>query len=169
MVIPGSGQFPARGIIQQFERAQREIAGDSSLLGAWVPILQQYGPSLLDECEQAEKLARRLVEEWLSSYMFKRRKTKAKTVADWFADYGTHQSHSVGITREQARAQGLKITNLEKSPALQDAVLSVHHAVMHTFQSSAAKIVENHNGKAWAQLQQVFQLQVPLGIPPPTP
>ena len=39
--------------------------------------------------------------------------------------------------------------SLEDDSALQDLVLTVHHAYMHTFSTTPAiKIIENHNGKA---------------------
>ncbi len=168
MVTP-QGQYPARSILEQFEQAKAEIAGDPSLLGAWVPILQQYGPSLLRQCERAEELARQLVQQWISDYMLHRtrgRKSKAATIAQWFADYGASTSHALGISREQARAQGVRIIDLEADKALQDAVLSVHHATIHTFQGPAAKIVENHLGRAWVQLSQTISIQIPLGGAP---
>lgn len=50
-----------------------------------------------------------------------------------------------GIDRDAAKAQGLVIEDLEDDEALQEAVLSVHHAIMHTMgMSLVAKIVENH-------------------------
>jgi hypothetical protein len=97
--------------------------------------------------------------------MLRGRRSKAKKAAAWFADYKLHQSHSLGIARDQARKQGLKVTDLEADQALQDAVLSVHHCVMHTFQGPTAKLVENHLGRAWVQLEQTVQMQVPRGLP----
>jgi hypothetical protein len=169
MVTP-QGQYPARAILEQFDRAKKEIAADPAVLGAWVPILQAYGPSLLQECERADLLARGLVQQWLESYMLRsdrRRRRKAADIAQWFAEYGANQSHALGIGRDEARAHGVHIVDLEADQALQDAVLSVHHATMHTFQGAAAKIVENHLGRAWVQLAQVIQVQVPLVRPGP--
>jgi hypothetical protein len=167
MITP-TGQFPARGIVQQFERAKREVSADPSLLGAWVPILQQYGPALLEECEKAEQLARSLVAEWLRDYMFAGKKDAAdmaEAIATWFSEYGASQSHSLGIDRDKARAEvpDLVIENLEDDQDLQDAVLSVHHSMIHTLSGSAVKIVENHIGKAFVSHQQV--MQVPVQIP----
>lgn len=167
-ILMPQGQFPARSIIEQFDRAKREIAEDASVLGAWVPILQQYGPSLLELCERAEKLAKGLVEEWLRTYSLSEDPdgaAKAAAIAQWFADYPTHQSHSMGITREQARDQGLNITDLEADQELQDAVLSVHHATILTFQGPAVKIIENHLGRAFVQMTQTLQIPLQLAIP----
>jgi len=175
-LITPSGAVPARAVLEQFERAKRECTADPSLLGAWLPILQQYGPALLELCERAEELAQRLVTDWVGRYMLRElRKTdrdeadkKAKDIAAFFASYELHQSHGMAIDREQAREQGLNVTDLEADQDLQDAVLSVHHATMHTLSATAAiKIVENHMGKAFVQQQQLMQVQVPLVQPGP--
>ena len=146
---------PARAIIEQFDRACQQIKDDPGLLAAWMPILQQYGTSLLVECESAEKLAKSLVEDWLSAHMFKgmlNAAAKAAEVASWFADYKLHHSHALGIGRDDARAQGVIIDDLEQHQALQDAVLSVHHATMHSLHRGAVKIIENHRGDAFVRL-----------------
>ncbi len=155
-LVTDRGQMPARAVIEQFERAKRECA-DPSQLPAWIPILQQYGPALLEQCEKAELLARGLAEEWLRDYMFKGRSdasTLAISAASYFADYEIHASHSMGIDRESARQQGLNIVDLEEDEELQDAVLSVHHATMLTFgMTSVVKLVENHLGRAFVQIE----------------
>ncbi len=59
------------------------------------------------------------------------------------------------------------IEDLEASQDLQDAVLTVHHATMHTFQGPAVKIVENHLGRAYVKIAQQMVIQVPK--PPQAP
>lgn len=169
MVTP-QGQIPARAVIEQFERAKDECKKDPSVLGAWIPMLQQYGPALLVQCEQAEELARRMVEQWLAEYMFvgeKHGKKKAAKIAKYFANYKVHKSHSLGLDRDEARAQGVNIKNLEDDQALQDAVLSVHHVAMHTFQGPAIKIIENHLGKAFVQQGRLVEAPTPPAAAPP--
>lgn len=168
-LVWGPWQAPARAILRQFAQAKEECR-DPGLLGAWIPILQQYGPALIQQCEAAETLAKRLVQEWLEEYMFAASADKAEraaATASYFADYETHQSHALGIDREQARSHGVTIDNLEDWPELQDAVLTVHHAAMHTFQGPAVKIVENHLGRAFVKVTQQVVVQLPM--PAPTP
>lgn len=163
-MVAGAWTAPARAILRQFEQAKDECK-DPSLLGAWIPILQQYGPALIQQCEAAEALALRLVREWLEQYMFAGSPDahdKAAAVAGFFADYEIHRSHSLGIDRDQAKQQGLVVEDLEASQNLQDAVLSVHHATMHTLQGPAVKIVENHLGRTYAKLAQQVVVQVPV-------
>lgn len=182
-IVSSQGMIPARAIIDQFERAKEECKRDPSNLAAWMPILQQYGPGLLDQCERAGAMAKRLVRDWLRTYMFAGEddaEQRASDVAEHFADYGRHQSHNLGIDRDEVRAQGINVADLEQDQDLQDAVLSVHHATIHTFGGPAAKIVENHFGKAWVKLAGQINFQVPaqppivipagaapLGPPPP--
>jgi hypothetical protein len=157
-MFTGQRYAPARAIIDQFDRAKREISDDPASLQAWFPILQQYGVSLLEECEAAEKLGRRLVAQWLREGMFaslgEGAAAKAEEVAAFFADFPSHQSHSLGITRAKAEQKGLTVSKLEDNQAVQDAVLTVHHATMHTLGGPAVKIVENHLHRAYVKLQQ---------------
>jgi hypothetical protein len=169
MVI-GNQQYPARAILEQFERAKRELKADASLLPAWIPILQAYGPSLLEQCEQAEKLAQRLVRDWLRRYMLpsgRYRARNAARIAKYFADYARHQSHGMGIGRDEAERIGVTVKELETDQRLQDAVLSVHHAVAHTFTGTAAvKIIENHHGRAFIKIAQAQTISLPIQLAP---
>ena len=46
----GVRAIPAQAVLDQFDRAQRECA-DPAKLSAWLPMLSQYGPDLLIQCE----------------------------------------------------------------------------------------------------------------------
>src|SRR5712691_5768640 len=159
--------IPARAILDQFARAKEECSADPSLLGAWAPILQQYGPALIEQCNAAEKLSRRLVRQWLKTYMFAGEPYPARAAeraVKYFASFNIHRSHSLGISRDQARAKGVVIDDLEDNEALQDAVLSVHHAAIHVLSMTpTVKMIENHLGRAFVQQQQAIQL--PFAIP----
>jgi Serine dehydrogenase proteinase len=170
-MVSGSGAYPARAILEQFDRAKRELSERPELLSAWLPILQGYGPSLLEQCEQAEELSKRLVRDWLRRYMLAdtipnvaSRAAKASRIAAYFANYERHKSHGMGISREAARDKGVVVRDLESDNTLQDAVLSVHHATMHTFNGAAAKIIENHLGIAYVKLQFQQTIQIPVGL-----
>lgn len=74
----------------------------------------------------------------------------AREVAAWFANFSDFRSHGRRVTRDDARAKGVFVDNLEDDQTLQGLVLSVHHAAMHTLTATpTAKIVENHLGRAW--------------------
>lgn len=166
------GPIPARAIIDQFEMAKAECARDPRVISAWLPVLQQYGPVLIKQCETADRLARRLVREWLRAYMLRAdpdRIDLSGKIARYFADHGRHQSHALGIDREAAMSKGVVIDLLEADQALQDAVLSVHHATLHTYAGGAVKIIENHLGKAFVQHQGLMPMPGLPVLAPPVP
>jgi len=166
----GRRAIPAQAITEQFERAKEECKNDPKNLGVWLPIIEQYGPALIVECENAIDLSKNLVLEWLTQYMFKKENGEeiAKKVAETLANHSLFKSHGRHIDREQAKEIGLKITDLEIDNKLQDLVLSVFHATTHTFDGTGAvKIIENHMGKAFIKQLQVHQIVVPAQPPKP--
>lgn len=172
LVMP-FGMVPAGALVRQFQRAAKECAEDVSRLAAWTPTLQQYFPGLLEMCQDAEDLGKTLVTSWLTEYMLRDQADaaeQASRIADFFADSTVHKSHGRGIAREEAREKGVKIEDLEADSVLQDAVLSVHHAYMHTMSGTAAtKVIENHMGSAFILQSQMINLPMPgppAGMPP---
>ena len=153
--------IPSQAIIDQFERAKKECIENPKNVGVWLPILEQYGPALIIQCEEAIKLSKELVEEWLKNYMFadngEEAKKKSDEVAKKLSNHSVFLSHGRRIGREQAKKFGLKITNLEDDPVFQDLVLSVFYSTTFTFDATpAAKIIENHLGHAFIkQFQQI--------------
>ena len=143
---------PAQAVLDQFDQAQRECA-DPAKLSAWLPMLSQYGPDLLVQCESALGMSRDLVKTWLETYMFSEiddRSERAEEVAEWLAGHDNFKSHSRHIPRTEVEERGLAVSRLEDDQVLQDLALSVFHATTHTFSSTpAAKIVENHTGRAF--------------------
>lgn len=146
----GRRMVPAQAIIDQFDLAKKESV-DPEKLSVWMPILGQYGPALLVECDNTLKLSQELVESWIFQYMFDGKDAeKAKSIARYLADHKNFKTHSRHIDRAQAQSIGLKIQNMEDDPRLQDAILSVFHATTHTMDGTpAVKIIENHDGKAF--------------------
>lgn len=155
ITLPTGVTLPAGALIEQFREAQEECAKDPARITGWLPTLQQYPPGLLNVCESVAQLAEALVAEWLAKYMFKGdpdAASKASDVASWLGDDQVHLSHSRPIVREQLVERGLKVTALEDDPDLQDAVLSVHHAYMHTLgASTVVKLIENQLGRRFLQ------------------
>jgi hypothetical protein len=153
----GPRSAPADAIKEQFRMAQEQCAADSTRLAAWLPILRMYGPGLLAQCEDQANLSRQLVGLWLEQYMFAgedHAADRAQAAATWFSDYPEFRSHGRRVNRDAARAQGLKVIDLEADDELQDAMLSVHHTVRLTLSGTpAAKLIENHLGRAYIEIQ----------------
>ena len=167
----GVRSVPAQAVLDQFEKAKRECA-DPAKLSAWLPMLAQYGPDLLERSEMALELSKTLVKQWLKTYMFKSAddsESQAESVSTWLASHQNFKSHSRHLPRSTLVENGVKVVELEQDQALQDKSLSVFHATNHTFTgTSAAKIVENHQGKAFIKQFSVHPLnvgleQVPMG------
>lgn len=160
----GQRMVPAQAILAQFERAKTECQ-DPAKLGAWLPMLGQYGPDLLVQCEEASEMSKDLVQSWLESYMFKgekQRKKKADEIASWLSNHGHFKSHSRHIQRQELEKRGLKIEYLENDQKMQDIFLSIFHATTHTFNGTpAVKIIENHLGKAFIKQAQPMIVQIP--------
>lgn len=174
LVFPHA-MVPAGAIARTFKRAQDECSADATKLSAWVPTLQQYFPGLLDMCDDSTKLARSLAEEYLRDNMFRGHPngpTLAASAGEFFADDQVHIAHGRGIHRDALLGLGLIVHPLEGDNALQDAVLSIHHAYMHTFgMTPTSKIIENHIGRAMiktsAMHMQTMQMQMPMVPPQP--
>jgi hypothetical protein len=164
----GPRSAPGQAILDQFDLAKKECQ-DPKNLPAWLPILRYYGPGLIAQCDHQRELAEAYVAGWLERFMFKNdgpvAGVLAQAVAAWFADFKTFKSHGRRVSREDARAQGVKVVDLEDDSELQDAILSVHHAFQHTFSATqAGKIIENHHGRAWMKIttQQIQLSAVPV-------
>ena len=166
----GQRTVSAEAIREQFELAVKECK-DPSNLGAWLPMLSQYGPDVLVKCQHAAAMAKSLVQGWLEEYMFNgdsEAKTKAADIADWLAKHRHFKSHGRHIPRKELESKGLLIEQLESDQKLQDLVLSVFHATNHTFNGTAAvKIVENQLGHAFVKAANV-QVAMPQFIPTPS-
>lgn len=168
----GTRLVPAQSVLDQFDKAQRECA-DPAKLSAWLPMLAQFGPDLLVRCEHALEMSKELVRRWLESYMFENHPDKvaqAQAVSDWLANHKNFKSHSRHLARNELRANGIEISDLETSESLQDLSLSVFHAATHTFAATGVvKIVENHLGRAFIKqlnVQAQPALQIGIGNPP---
>lgn len=160
---------PGQAILDQFEQAKKEC-GDPKNLPAWLPILRMYGPGLISDIERKHELAQELVAGWLETYMFRGQSDaheRAQKAAAWFADFSRFKSHGRPVHLDEIRQLGIRATRLEDDPELQDAVLSVHHAMQLTLgQTMAAKVIENHAGRAFVVSMAQVQIPVPLMAPP---
>ncbi|MBP3959588.1 hypothetical protein J8F10_30455 [Gemmata sp. G18] len=164
-IDPQFGGIPAHGVVEEFRRACQEIAADRNMIPIWQPIIAKYHPTFIGECEKAIEWSQEMVADWLTSGMFAGEDPVAtkglvdRIVTD-LSDHATSKSHSRHLSAEKCRDIGLKIVDLESDQPLQEAVLSVHHACIHTLSGSAAyKIIENHTGKAMIIAQQQVFVQ----------
>lgn len=160
------GRFsPAGSIIKQFDRATKKLRNDPLHLPVWIPILQEFAPALLVECENFLKLSRRLVTEWLTEYMFggeRNAKEKARKIASFLANEKNTLSHARRVDADRLQKLGVKIELVEEQDdKLQDAIRQLHLAIMATLDgTSAVKIFENSDGAALLSLLEVAPMVV---------
>ncbi|WP_245846734.1 SDH family Clp fold serine proteinase [Mycobacterium szulgai] len=149
-IDPQIGGLAAHGVVEEFERAKREIAADMSTVAVWQPIIAKYPPAFIGECQKAIAWADKIVSVWLETGMFANEddsKAAATKVNEELADHALTLSHDRHISAEKASELGIKVEMLEDDDGLQDHVLTVHHASALTISETAAfKIIENHNG-----------------------
>jgi hypothetical protein len=160
--------WPAYGIRQEFKRAVKEIKADPAMLAVWQPIISQYRPTFLGQCENAIKWSDAFVRKQLETIMFKgdpKGKDKAKKIVAKLTDYRGNKTHERHIHFDECLAMGLNVELIEDSQPYQDAVLTVHHCFMHTLMNTPAfKIIESHKGATFVKqqiTQQVMVQQVP--------
>ena len=151
-IDPQLGGVAAHGIIEEFNQAQQDIKKDQSFIPVWQPIFNKYQPTLIGECAKAIQWSETMVKEWLKTGMFRGQADaddKVKKVMLELASHALTLSHSRHLSAAKCKDLGLDIVMLESDANLQDAVLTVHHAMIHTLSATnAVKIIENHIGVA---------------------
>lgn len=153
-IDPQYRNVPAEGVIDEFNRAVREIQANPQKALVWKEIISQYRPTFLGECQYAIDLSRNLVTEWLSSCMFKNSKqkqTKVNNIVNGLASHAFSKLHDKHYDYEDCKKIGLKVVALEKDANLQDLVLSIHHSyVLSSYiLPGSLKYIENNNGQTF--------------------
>ena len=166
---------PARAAIDQFERAASDIDADPGKMRVWLPIIRQYGPAFLQECQNAVKLAETLVTDWLSNYMFTGEvdsEERAKKIATWLTDHNEFKTHSRPVWMEQLLTvePTMKIKQLrDVSQEFEDAVMAVYWTIDFTFNNTdAVKLIEHQDGSAYVRVMRTAGVPQPTS-PPTTP
>ncbi len=152
-IDPQFNGIPAHGVIEEFKSAIKAVKKDPASLPLWQTIISRYHPTFIGECQKSIRWSEQMVTDWLETGMLHGQpgaRKKAAKIVKGLSDHKTTKSHARHMTMRQVADLGLVIKDLKLSPNnLQDTVLTVHHAFMHTFANSvAAKIVENQNGVA---------------------
>ncbi len=172
-IDPQFAGIPAHGVVEEFKRAKKEIEESPGAIPVWQPIIANYRPTLIGDCEKAIAWSNEITEEWLKTGMFVNNGSAAqegantediiKTILDELGDHALTKSHNRHLSAGRCRRMGLKIENLEDDQKLQDAVLSYHHACVLTFASThACKIIENHDGIAFVKIVNPLVVNQPI-------
>jgi hypothetical protein len=151
-IDPQMGGVPCKGVLDEFEQAKTDIKTNPSSAALWQAIISKYHPTFLGACKNAIEWSEKLAQEWVNRNMCKEDADRAAKILKEKGDHNSNKSHARHISKEKFKEIGLTIIDMETDHVLQDLILTVHHAFMHTFSSSTAlKIVENHNGIAYVE------------------
>ena len=158
-IDPQFGGTPAFNLMTQFQEAKKDIENNIKSKEFWKLQLDKYPPAFFYSVIDAINLSSTLTSEWLSNYMFsdeKQSQQKQNKINNIVAKLNSNnQSHSRHFTQEFCKEIGLNVESLEENQDLQEAVLSVHHASIITFDiTNATKIIENQNAASYISSQQ---------------
>lgn len=145
---PQLGGLAASAVLEEFDSAIQQIEEKPASSVLWAQIIGKYSPTFLGECQRALDVSVGMVNTWLSENMLNDG-GDADLVAKSLCDHNGSAMHDRHFSIDDARRIGLKITDLEDDNKLQDLVLTIHHAYMHTFsRSTCIKIIESAD-KRW--------------------
>jgi ATP-dependent protease ClpP protease subunit len=178
-VDPQINGIQAYAVLAEIERAYKEITADNQRAWVWNPILSNYTGGFVQRCWWAKENVEEMVTGYLKANMLAalpeaERDAKALSIFNWLTELSANKGHDHHIHYEECEKEGLTIERLEnpEDKKLQDLALTVHHCYMYALSNTTAfKIIENHNGRRWMKLQvqmQTFQfVQPPLSVPQP--
>ncbi|HSW69634.1 MAG TPA: S49 family peptidase [Gammaproteobacteria bacterium] len=160
-IDPQLSGIPAHGVVMEFQRAFEEIKQNPEKAVIWAQIISKYHPTFLSQCENAIKWSHSFVQKQLKSVMFEDEKDadkKADEITKKLSNFDDNKTHARHIHIDECKQLGLKIEDIETNPEIQDLILTVHHCYMHSLMNTPTfKIIENHNGVAFAK-QQLMQI-----------
>nr|VFJ61923.1 MAG: serine protease, ClpP class [Candidatus Kentron sp. DK] len=124
---PQIADVPTLGVIEEFKRASREIKNDPSKIDVWKPILSQYRPTFIGQCEDAIKWTEEFLENELKDNMFFKhddKERKVKAIVKMLMDKRNNKSHGRHLHLDKLRKAGLVTEELEDDNNFQDLVLT---------------------------------------------
>lgn len=179
-MMTANGPSPAVAILAQFRKAQEELKKDASLLPAWMPILSQFGPSRLVDCENAISHAKMLVKTWTQKYMFAGdadAEAKADMLSEFLGDHANFKSHGRPIKLPELLVNGVRAEDIRANATLYTAVdelyccldlLLGNTPVYKIFENSAGEALIRQSGQMMVPMPMLrMQIPQPQPVPPP--
>src|SRR5579871_315483 len=134
-IDPQFGGIAAHGVVEKFQRAAAEIQQNQLMALVWQPIIAKYTPTLIGECQRVIAWSETMVRNWLDTGMLRDDPDKANKIYRIITAFGNIAltlSHARHLGIKQVQDAGAVVTPLENDQALQEAVLTVHHACIQT-------------------------------------
>jgi membrane-bound ClpP family serine protease len=152
-IDPQINGVPAQGVLDEVEKAYKEIVLDASRMTIWQFVLGKYTPAYIGQCQQAVDWSKDFVRSQLVRNMFSNdadRDAKADAIVSSLSNYSQNKAHNRHLHIDACKKLGLVIEDLEQDKVLQDLVLTVHHCFMNALSNtSCIKIVQNQLGAAY--------------------
>ena len=153
-IDPQFNGIPAYNIMSEFQEAKDDLLKNPANAHYWSIKLQQYPAAFMKTAIDAIKLSTELVREWLGACMFDQNSPEDRNIIERIVgclnEHDSSKVHNRHFNADFCRSIGLNVVMLEDDDALQDKVLSVHHAYVVTFDATpAVKIIESQNGKSF--------------------
>ncbi len=147
---PQMGGVAAGAVIEEFEKAVNDVEENPASLGLWGQIIGKYPPTFLVECQKVVDMSKEIIRKWLSQNMLKDSADNLDKALTLLCDHSESVVHNRHFSHHELEDVGLNIRLLEDDDALQDAVLTLHHLYMITFQeTNAIKLIESP-ASTWA-------------------
>lgn len=153
-IDPQLSGIPAYSIVNEFFSAKEDLKNNPMNVQYWSIQLGKYPPAFLNRAIDAIELSGILVKEWLGTCMFDATKDQETIdkIVNSLNEHTDSKEHARHFDSDFCKKIGLKIIDLESDQQLQDKVLSIHHAMVLTFNSTqAVKIIENDQKGTWIQ------------------
>ncbi len=146
--------LPAHGVLEEFDTARREVLLNNNEILLWREIISKYHPTFLGECKKAIDLSSELVIDWLKTGMFREcgdAEVVAKNIVKkHLNNHSSSKTHDRHFSLKTCKEFGLKVVDLESNQELQDKVLSIHHATIHSINIlNALKIIQSQVNAPW--------------------
>ena len=148
-IDPQMGGIACQAVLDEFDKAVKDISENPASLGLWQVIISKYHPTFLTSCQNAVKWSEQLAKKWLLEV---NPNIDFGNVKNAFLNHRNSYSHNRHISKQGCKDAGLNIIDLEENNLLQDYVLSLHHCYMILFDMlPISKIVENNIGGSYIQ------------------
>ena len=161
-IDPQINGIPARMIKNSFEKIKKTIdkEGPEALL-PYIPLIEKYSLDLLELCEDAENLSKKLVSSWLGEYMFKGENADKKIddAVTYLSDYNEHLMHTRPLSIKKLSKLGLKINFADD--ILQDLLWEAYILINGFFNLPGpfVKLYENTRGISWGRYSNILANQ----------
>jgi hypothetical protein len=156
-IDPQFNGMPAHAVLEEFDKACDAAQHQPWKIPIWQPIISRYNPTFIVECTKVITWSNEMVSGWLRNNMFlgvptEEQERTISTVLQELGDHSVSKSHARHLSKKKCVDMGLKIIDMESDQTLQDNILSIHHACIHTLAGTpAVKLIENHDGIAFIQ------------------